>query len=81
MCFFSTPTPPAPQPPAPVEPPKIAEKAPEVQAAKSTNKAKQFGGMNAGPASTFLTGPGGVDPNQLEIGRVSLLGNNKLLGG
>jgi hypothetical protein len=27
-----------------------------------------------GPASTMLTGPGGVDPNSLSLGKTSLLG-------
>jgi hypothetical protein len=74
MCFFSAPSAPAPPPPVPIEPPKIAEKAPAVDAARATNKAKQFGGMNAGPASTFLTGPGGVDTLQLTLGKNTLLG-------
>lgn len=35
------------------------------------NAAKMAGG---GPASTMLTGPGGVDPSQLSLGRSTLLG-------
>jgi len=76
MCFgpFAPPTPPAPPPPPPMEPPKRAESAPNAAAIQGQNKARQATGFSAGPGSTFLTGPGGVDATQLALGKNILLG-------
>jgi hypothetical protein len=75
MCFgpFAPDTPAMP-PPAAIEPPKRAERAPDVAAAQGQNKARQTSGFSAGPGSTFLTGPGGVDATQLALGKNVLLG-------
>ncbi len=64
----------APAPPAPPAPPPEAAKAPDSDQVKARNKARMTGGMDAGPNSTMLTGPDGVDPNSLELGKNSLLG-------
>ena len=78
MCMsalFSPSVPSIPAAPAPViEPPKQAEKAPDASALRDQNKAKMTGGMSAGPASTLLTGPSGVDPTALALGKNTLLG-------
>ncbi len=66
--------PPPPPPPPPPEPAKQAEKAPDAEVARAKNKNAMAGGMNAGPNSTLLTGPGGVDPTSLSIGKNTLLG-------
>ena len=75
MCFgpFAPSTPAMPPPPV-IEPPKRAEKAPDVGAVQGQNKARQASGFSAGPGSTFLTGPGGVDATQLALGKNVLLG-------
>lgn len=73
MCFFSSPSMPA--MPAPVtEPPKQAEKAPSTDVLRAKNKNRMTGGMDAGPNTTFLTGPAGIDPNALALGKTTLLG-------
>jgi hypothetical protein len=64
----------APPPPAPPPPPKQQEKPPEADVYRGKNQAAQEGGMSAGPSSTLLTGPEGVDPNSLELGKSTLLG-------
>lgn len=65
---------PTPQATAPTAPPskQAAGKQPEVSAMRSANGAGS--GMNAAPASTFLTGPSGVDPSTLTLGKNTLLG-------
>lgn len=37
-------------------------------------------GVNSGPASTLLTGAGGISNSSLNLGALSGLGNNNLLG-
>jgi hypothetical protein len=64
----------APPPPAPPAPAPQAEKAPEVEVFRAQNKNRMAGGMDAGPNSTMLTGPDGVDAAQLELGKTTLLG-------
>jgi hypothetical protein len=64
----------APPPPPPPEPPKQPEKAPDVEVARAKNKNAMAGGMSAGPNTTMLTGPDGVDPNALALGKNTLLG-------
>lgn len=49
-------------------------KQPDVKAMRTANNGAGAAGMNAGPSSTFLTGPTGVDPNTLTIGKNTLLG-------
>lgn len=72
MCF-SSPSPPPPPPP-PVAPPEPA-KAPDVDVAKDKVKNRMAGGMAASsPNNTMLTGPVGVDPNSLAVGKNTLLG-------
>lgn len=63
----------APNVPPPPPPPQAA-KAPEVQGMVGwLNGTGQSGGA-AGPGQTFLTGSSGVDPNQLKLGKPTLLG-------
>lgn len=57
---------------APGAPPKAGAKQPDTQAMSSANA--KASGVNAGPASTFLTGPTGIDPSQLTLGKNTLLG-------
>lgn len=51
----------------------------------STVRAQQAGtgqaGGQAGVAQTFLTGPGGVDPSLLQLGKNTLLGGSTTTGG
>jgi hypothetical protein len=65
---------PQPQATEPAKPPsKQAEgKQPDTKAMAGANANPS--GINAGPASTFLTGPSGIDPSQLTLGRNTLLG-------
>jgi hypothetical protein len=57
------------------EPPPQASKQPKREAAVTANAAAAgMGGAMAGNSSTFLTGPQGVDPSTLNLGRNSLLG-------
>lgn len=63
--------------PSPPEPPPTAS---AQQAAKNPSwlgmrrqNAQQA--ANQGPASTLLTGPRGIDPNTLTLGRTTLLGS------
>jgi hypothetical protein len=65
---------PTPQATTPTAPPsKQADgKQPDVKAMRGANAAAS--GVNAGPASTFLTGPSGIDPSQLTLGKNTLLG-------
>lgn len=62
-------------PPAP--PPSQAAKTPDAQGVlgqmQGTGQAGGGGGT-PGVAQTFLTGPGGVDPSKLSLGKSSLLG-------
>lgn len=64
----------APAAPAPPAPPPEPAKAPDADMVKSKNKARMTAGADAGVNSTLLTGPDGVDPNSLELGKNSLLG-------
>lgn len=74
MCFFSSPSaPPMPAMPEPQKPKQVS-KAPSADTFRNRNATAQAGGMSAGPGSTFLTGPGGVDPATLQLGRKTLLG-------
>lgn len=59
----------APAAPAPEKPPQAA-KAPDVAAVREKNVNAAAGG----PASTFLTGTGGVDPTTLNLGKSTLFG-------
>lgn len=67
-------------PPAPPPTPSVAPTAAVQQAAKQPEikpmrAANAMGsGVNAGPSSTFLTGPTGVDLGTLQIGKNTLLG-------
>ncbi len=57
----------------PPPPPPQQEKAPNMQGiVQGVSGTGQGGGP--GPAQTFLTGAGGVDPNQLKLGKPTLLG-------
>lgn len=64
----------SPPPPPPPAPPPQAAKAPDADIVRSKNKKAMSGGMEAGPGTTFLTGPSGVDPNELTLGKNTLLG-------
>lgn len=55
---------------APEKPPQAA-KAPDPDVMKRKNAANA---ATFGPASTFLTGVGGVDPLSLNLGKTTLLG-------
>ena len=60
--------------PAPEKPPQ-ATKAPDRQAVVAGNAAAAGpGGALAGNSSTFLTGPAGIDPSTLNLGKNTLLG-------
>jgi hypothetical protein len=63
---------------APIAPPQAA-KTPDVNGIQSATSTPG-GGVNSGPASTMLTGTGGVDPSALNTGKSGLLGSNTLLG-
>lgn len=50
-------------------------KTPDMAAINAQNTAvASAGGSKAGNSSTFLTGPGGVDPGTLNLGKNTLLG-------
>ena len=51
-----------------------AARAPDYNAMQSRNQQRESAGPMAGPSSTFLTGPAGVDPTKLKLGRTTLLG-------
>lgn len=60
--------------PTPEKPPQAA-KAPERQQSLMANTAAaRAGGSLAGNGSTFLTGPGGVEKDTLNLGKTTLLG-------
>lgn len=61
-----------PSPAAPIPPPQ-ASQAPDVQGIRAQAGANQGGGA-AGVASTMLSGAGGVDPNNLDLKKTTLLG-------
>jgi hypothetical protein len=70
-----TPDMPQQSPTAPASPPKPSPqsaKQPQVPALRAANAMQT--GVNAAPSSTFLTGPGGIDPKTLQLGRNTLLG-------
>ncbi len=66
----------------PVNPPSVTPPPPPPQAAQAPNVQGIVQGMNgtgqsgdkAGPGQTFLAGSSGVDPNQLKLGKPTLLG-------
>lgn len=69
-------------PTAPATPPAPTAqgaKAPDVKAMRTANSGAGTG-VNAGPASTLLTGTSGVDPATLALAKPKLLGTNTLLG-
>lgn len=69
---FSKPKMPAIQTP---EKPPQDSKAPDRRAAATANAASAMpGGAMAGNSGTFLTGPEGVDPMKLNLGKNTLLG-------
>ena len=51
------------------------EKQPNWQDLRKRNAPGAGFGPGAGPSSTLLTGPGGIDPRQLKLGRSTLLGS------
>lgn len=59
------------KPTTPAKPPQ-ASKAPNAAGMRRDNGAA--GGINAGQASTMLTGTAGVDPSKLTLGKNTLLG-------
>lgn len=62
-------------PAAPAPPPASqASKMPDQQAVRAAAAGAGSGNVTAGPASTMLTGLGGVAPTGLNIGRNTLLG-------
>jgi hypothetical protein len=65
---------PQPQATSPTAPPskQANGKQPDTKAMGAANA--NASGVNAGPASTFLTGPAGIDPSTLTLGRNTLLG-------
>lgn len=73
MCMSSSKAPAYTPPPDPPQP----ARSPEVQAVASETKGMgQAGGSGGTPgaAQTMLTGPGGVDPKTLLLGKNTLLG-------
>lgn len=70
MCFGSTPTIPAPEP---AKPPPQEAKAPDYQAVKKRVEGA-VKGPGVGVGSTMLTGPAGIDPGLLNLGKTKLLG-------
>lgn len=62
-------------PPAPQAPPASqASQAPDVQGVRAGQSGQGQAGGAPGVAQTFLTGGGGVDPNQLKLDKTTLLG-------
>lgn len=59
--------------PGAIEPPQ-ASKTPDLDPLKKKNANAALTGPMAGPASTMLTGAGGVDPSSLSLGKTTLLG-------
>ena len=73
MCF-SSPSPPQPVVQPPAAPPQQAQ-APDVAVVKDKVNKDRAGGMAASsPNNTMLTGPAGVDPTVLALGKNTLLG-------
>lgn len=64
-------TPKMPSIPEPAKPPQ-ASRAPDRQAIRTSNAGNA--GMVSSGSSTMLTGPSGIDPAMLNLGRNSLLG-------
>lgn len=62
-----------PAPPAPIPPPQ-ASLAPGVQAVRQQVAGMGQAGGSPGVGQTLLTGPGGVDPSKLNLGRATTLG-------
>lgn len=62
-----------PTPPTPAPPPQAAQTPQAGDVLKGMQGTGQSGG-SPGVASTFLTGAGGVDPNQLNLSKTTLLG-------
>lgn len=65
------PNPPAPPPPA--APPQESKR-PDAGNVLSDMSGRGQAGGAPGVAQTFLTGPGGIDPEGLKLGRTTLLG-------
>lgn len=67
-----------PQAPAMTAPPPMANdptaQTPDYNALLKANTKAARSGPSAGPSSTFKSGAGGVDPNQLALGTNTLLG-------
>jgi hypothetical protein len=57
-----------------------AREADLVEALRARRKLSQSMGNFGGPNSTLLTGPTGVDPNTLALGKTLLTGSNDTLG-
>lgn len=51
-----------------------ASKAPNAQQVSGTMAGTGQGGGSPGAAQTLLTGAGGIDPNDLKLGKTTLLG-------
>lgn len=62
------------QAPKPTQPPQAAS-APSVQNVKGAQAGTGQAGGEPGSPSTFLTGPGGVSPMSLMLGKKTLLGS------
>jgi len=62
-----------PAPAAPAAAPQ-ASQSPDAQTVRASNSGTGQGGGAPGVAQTFLTGAGGVDPNDLKLGKTTLLG-------
>jgi hypothetical protein len=71
MCLGGSPKMPA--VPTPVKPQEVKQPAQGAFGSTSTARKNIQGGMSAG-ASTLLTGPSGVEADQLKLGRSTLLG-------
>ncbi len=65
---------PAQPPQVQMPPPPQQAKAPEVQGIVDGLRGTGQAGGGSGPGQTFLTGSSGVDPNQLKLGKPTLLG-------
>lgn len=73
MSSMMAPSPQMPQAAAPQKPPQMP-KTPEIAPMKRQNAMGALTGPFAGAASTFLTGPKGIDPATLSLGKSTLLG-------
>ena len=67
-------TPKAPEVQAPEKPPQAA-KAPDAGSLRRNNANASLLGPMSGNSSTLLTGPSGIDPGMLNLGRNTLLGS------